>query len=71
MPRDIKRPRSRHGRSMEDEVRHVLRDAAGAEPRVITGLGSRIAGRFKTAGLTKDLSEWRGNGKDVLGGGGQ
>jgi hypothetical protein len=45
---------------MEDEIRHILRNAAGAEPRVVAGLGSRIAGRFKTAGLTKDLPEWRG-----------
>jgi len=56
----LKRRAARHGRSMEEEIRHILRNAAGAEPRVVAGLGSRIAGRFKTAGLTKDLPEWRG-----------
>ncbi len=50
----------KNARSMEDEVRHILRAAVrqGAEgPRK---LGSRIAQRFKRAGLTRDLPELRG-----------
>ena len=56
----LKRRAARHGRSMEDEVRHILRNAAPVEPRVVTGLGSRITARFKKAGLDADLPEWHG-----------
>jgi plasmid stability protein len=56
----LKRRAIRHGRSMEDEVRHILRNAAKAEPRVAIGLGSRIAARFKKSGLEADLPEWHG-----------
>ena len=56
----LKRRAARNGRSMEDEVRHILRNAAGAEPRAVTRLGSRIAARFKKAGLAADLPEWHG-----------
>jgi plasmid stability protein len=56
----LKRRAASHGRSMEDEVRHILRHAASAEPRAVTRLGSRIAARFKKAGLAADLPEWHG-----------
>lgn len=56
----LKRRAARAGRSMEEEVRHILRNAvkqgSGATPR----LGSRIAARFAKAGLTADLPELRG-----------
>ena len=52
----------RRGRSMEEEVRDILRAAAaasddqpGAEP-----LGTRIARRFAGLGLHEDLPELRG-----------
>lgn len=56
----LKRRAKRHGRSMEDEVRHILRNAAQAEDRAVRKLGSRITSRFKTIGLTADLPELRG-----------
>ncbi len=56
----LKRRAVRHGRSMEDEVRHILRNAAKVEPRPAIGLGSRIAARFKRAGLDANLPEWHG-----------
>ena len=56
----LKKRAKRHGRSMEDEVRHILRNAAREERRGVEALGSRIAGRFKTIGLTADLPELRG-----------
>ena len=56
----LKRRAKRHGRSMEDEVRHILRDAAKQEHRGVRKLGSRIAAHFKTVGLTADLPELRG-----------
>ncbi len=57
---ELKRRARRHGRSMEDEVRHILRSAAKTEHRAVRKLGSRIAARFKTVGLTADLPELRG-----------
>ena len=56
----LKRRATRHGRSMEDEIRDILRNAANEERRVVRKLGSRIAARFKTAGLSADLPELRG-----------
>jgi plasmid stability protein len=56
----LKRRAERHGRSMEDEVRHILRNASKEENRPVAKLGSRIAARFKKAGLTADLPEVRG-----------
>lgn len=56
----LKRRAKRHGRSMEDEIRHILRNAAKDEHRAVRKLGSRMAARFQTAGLTEDLPEWRG-----------
>ena len=40
---------ARHGRSMEEEVRHILRQAVTA-PAQEGGLGSRIAERFRGMG---------------------
>lgn len=56
----LKRRAERHGRSMEEEIRHILRDVVKAENTRKPRLGSRIAARFKNAGLTSDLPELRG-----------
>ena len=56
----LKRRAERHGRSMEDEIRHILRNAAKDSSRPIAKLGSRIAERFSGRGLTVDLPELRG-----------
>jgi plasmid stability protein len=56
----LKRRAKRHGRSMEDEVRHILRNAANEEERGVRKLGSRMAARFKTVGLSADLPELHG-----------
>lgn len=58
----LKRRAERHGRSMEEEVREILRNAAKEENSPITKLGSRIAARFRGTGLTVDLPELRGQG---------
>ena len=52
---------ARHGRSMEEEVRHILRDAVKEENHGVVKLGSRIATRFAKAGLTADLPDWSGS----------
>jgi len=56
----LKRRAQRRGRSMEEEVRQILRNAANEEDRSVRKLGSRIAARFRKAGLTADLPELRG-----------
>ena len=61
----LKKRAKGHGRSMEDEVRHILRNAVQEGPAKIGKLGSRIARRFRRAGLTSDLPEWRGQSADA------
>jgi len=56
----LKRRAKRNARSMEDEVRHILRNAVHEGPKDVGKLGSRIAQHFRRTGLTADLPEWRG-----------
>ena len=56
----LKRRAEQHGRSMEEEVRDILRNAARAENQPLPRLGSRIAARFSKTGLVADLPELRG-----------
>jgi antitoxin FitA len=49
-----------HGRSMEEEIRQILRNAAKDSSRPISKMGSRIAARFSSTGLAADLPELRG-----------
>ena len=51
---------NRHGHSMEEEVRDILRNALKSESRTAMGLGSRIRSRFARIGLQEDLPELRG-----------
>jgi antitoxin FitA len=56
----LKQRAKRHARSMEDEVRHILRTAVQQRPEPAQKLGTRIAQRFRGAGLSRDLPELRG-----------
>jgi len=57
----LQRRARRHGRSMEEEVRDILRDAVKKEPAVPDrGLGTAIASHFKGIGLEEDIQELRG-----------
>ena len=56
----LKRRAAHHGRSMEEEVRHILRNAVKEQNQRLPKLGSRIAARFAKMGLTTDLPELRG-----------
>jgi antitoxin FitA len=56
----LKRRAARHGHSMEEEVRHILRNAVKDQNQHVARLGSRIAARFAKAGLTAELPELRG-----------
>jgi antitoxin FitA len=58
--RKLKQRAARHGHSMEEEIRDILRNAVKDEGRPERGLGSAIAARFKGIGLEEDLPELRG-----------
>ena len=50
---------ARHGQSMEEEIREILRNAVReSEPKI--GLGSQFAALFSEAGLTEEIQELRG-----------
>ncbi|MCM2270906.1 MAG: toxin-antitoxin system [Thermoanaerobaculia bacterium] len=50
----------RHGRSAEEEVREILREAVLAETGSRLRLGSQVAGRFAKIGLKDEIPELRG-----------
>ena len=50
----------RHRRSLEAEVRDILRNAAHTEEQPEGGLGSDIAALFKDHGLPEEIPELRG-----------
>jgi antitoxin FitA len=58
----LQRRAKRNGRSMEAEVREILRDATKEEIAIRKGLGSRIASHFAKFGLQKgeEIPELRG-----------
>lgn len=56
----LKQRASRHGWSMEEEVRYILRRAVNDESGTTGKLGSRIAARFADVGLAEPLPELRG-----------
>ena len=53
----LQRRASRHGRSMEEEVRDILRNALRDENKPGTPLGSRLAARFAGLGLEQEIPE--------------
>ena len=55
----LQRRARRHGRSLEEEVRNILRNAVRQEQRGPKKLGTRIAARFASIGLTEDIPELR------------
>lgn len=57
--RKLQRRARRHGRSTEEEVREILRNAVRSEGTTHTPLGSRIAARFRRIGLEEEIPELR------------
>ena len=57
----IQRRAKRHGRSMEEEVRDILRNAAKEQDTPAGGLGTEIASLFTKIGLDTDIPELRGH----------
>jgi len=57
----LQRRAKRHGRSMEEEIREILRNAAHEEDLPAGGLGSEIAALFGNFGIDSDIPEFRGH----------
>lgn len=56
----LQRRAHRHGRSTEEEVREILRNAVREEDAARSPLGSRLVARFARLGLEEDIPELRG-----------
>jgi plasmid stability protein len=56
----LQRRAKRNGRSMEEEVRDILRDAVKGEEPTGGGLGTEIAELFSKAGFDEGIPELRG-----------
>jgi antitoxin FitA len=57
----LQRRARRHGRSMEEEVRDILRNVANEDEEPAGKLGSEIARLFQKLGLNTDIHELRGH----------
>ena len=57
----LQRRAKRHGRSMEEEVRDILRSAVSDEEIPSGGLGTDISRLFMKIGLESDVTELRGH----------
>jgi len=57
----LQRRARRHGRSTEEEVREILRNAVKDEGGTQKPLGSRLAARFSRIGLRGEIPELRGH----------
>ena len=58
--RKLKQRAARHGHSMAEEIRDILRDAVKDEERPRKGLGTEMAELFKGIGLEEPIQEFRG-----------
>jgi antitoxin FitA len=57
----LQRRARRHGRSMEEEARDILRNALRSESNAGGGLGSEISALFRDHGLDDEIPELRGH----------
>ena len=56
----LQRLAKRHGRSTEEEVREILRNAVRSESGSLAPFGSRFSARFARTGLKEEIPELRG-----------
>lgn len=56
----LQRRARQHGRSMEEEVRDILRNAVREEDASRSGLGTEIASLFSKNGLEAEIPELHG-----------
>jgi antitoxin FitA len=57
----LQRRARQNGRSMEEEVRDILRNAAVEDPSPAGGLGKEISGLFSKVSIDLDIPELRGH----------
>jgi len=57
----LQRRARRNGRSMEEEVRDILRNAVHEADKPVGGLGTEIAALFRGSGIDFDIPELRGH----------
>jgi plasmid stability protein len=57
----LRRRARRNGRSMEEEAREILRNAANEPATPSVGLGTQIAALFKGKGYDFEVEELRGH----------
>jgi len=57
----LQRRARRNGRSMEEEVRDILRNAVNEPDEPAGGLGTELSSLFAKAGLDFDIPELRGH----------
>ena len=57
----LQRRAQRNGRSMEEEVREILRHAAHEAEKPSVGLGTEIAALVRGTGLKFEVKEFRGH----------
>jgi antitoxin FitA len=57
----LKQSAKRNGRSLEEEARGILRNAAYEPESETGGLGSEIAALFNSIGLDEEIKELRGH----------
>lgn len=56
----LRRRASQHGKSVEEEVRDILRNAVKADGTRQAGLGSELKRVFQGIGIKKDIPELKG-----------
>ena len=59
--RRLQKRAARHGRSMEDEVRDILRNAVKDDTEAAGGLGTDIARLFADCRMDSEIPELRGH----------
>jgi plasmid stability protein len=57
----LRRRASQHGRSVEEEVRDILRNAVKVDGKRQAGLGSELKKIFQGIGLKKEIPELKGS----------
>ena len=57
----LQRRARRNGRSMEEEVRDILRSAVHEEETPAGGLGTELSALFAKSGIDFDIAELRGH----------
>ncbi len=57
----LQRLAKRHGRSMEEEVRDILRNAVHETEKPSVGLGTKISSLLKGTGIKFEVEELRGH----------